>query len=152
MSKFTDVLIVSPLADGRTWVTRKEFGYDIGEEGSGNSIDVPIGFMTDFASVPRPLWWLIPRWGKYGNAAVIHDYCYWEQRFSRKEADRIFREGMEVLGVPKCKRTLMYCAVRLGGKCAWWGNERKRDKGISRVAARMPEKSIDLTASLQTSE
>ena len=84
MSKFTDILTVSPLADGKTWVTRKEFGYDIGEVDSGNLIDVPIGFMTDFASVPRPLWWFIPKWGKYGNAAVIHDFSYWQQQFSRK--------------------------------------------------------------------
>lgn len=77
MSRFTDILTVSPLADGQTWVIRRDFGYDIGTEGSGNSIDVPIGFMTDFASVPRPLWALLPKWGKYGNTAVIHDYCYW---------------------------------------------------------------------------
>ena len=49
MSKFTDILKVSPLADGKTWVTRKEFGYDIGEEGSDNSIKVPIGFITEKA-------------------------------------------------------------------------------------------------------
>ena len=149
MSKFTDILTVSPLADGKTWVTRKEFGYDISEEGSGNSIDVPIGFMTDFASVPRPLWVFIPRWGKYGNAAVIHDYCYWNQIQPRKESDRIFREGMEVLGVPTFKILLMYYAVRLGGWLAWSGNKRMKKKDINRVAARMPKKSTEVTASLQ---
>jgi len=146
MSKFTDILTVSPLADGKTWVTRKEFGYDIGEEGSGNSIDVPIGFKTDFASVPRLLWVFIPRWGKYGNAAVIHDYCYWAQRFSREDSDRIFREGMEVLEVPKWKILLMYWAVRLGGGLAWAGNKRRKKKGINKVAARMPTKSVEVTA------
>ena len=108
MSRFTEVLLVSPLADGRTWVTRKEFGYDIGEEGSGDTIDVPKGFMTDFASVPRPLWAFLPRWGKYGNTAVIHDYCYWDQSRSRKESDLIFRETMQVLKVPNCTIRLMY--------------------------------------------
>jgi len=146
VSKFTDILTVSPLADGKTWVTRKEFGYDIGEEGSGDSIDVPIGFMTDFASVPRLLWVFIPRWGKYGNAAVIHDYCYWFQMFSRKESDRIFCEAMEVLKVPKYKIFLMYYAVRLGGWSAWSGNKRLKKKGINKVAARMPEKSVEVTA------
>lgn len=149
MSKFTDILTVSPLADGKTWVTRKEFGYDIGKEGSGNSIDMPIGFMTDFASVPRLLWAFLPRWGKYGNAAVIHDYCYWEQRFSRKESDRIFREAMEVLGVPTYKILLMYYAVRLGGWLAWSGNKRMKKKGISRVASIMPVKSTEVPALLQ---
>jgi len=149
MSKFTDILTVSPLADGRTWVTRKEFGYDIGKEDSGNSIDVPIGFMTDFASIPRPLWAFLPRWGKYGNAAVIHDYCYWEQRFTRKESDIIFREAMQVLEVPGYKRFLIYHAVRLGGWLAWSGNNQKKKQGISRIAAIMPVKSVELPASLR---
>ena len=151
MSRFTDVLVVSPLADGRTWVTQKEFGYDVGKEGSGDSIDVPIGFMTDFASVPRPLWAFLPRWGKYGNAAVIHDWCYWEQKRTRnrKKSDEIFREAMEALKVPKWKILLMYWAVRLGGGLAWAGNARMRKQGKDRVAAVMPEKSIETAASLR---
>jgi len=28
MSRFTDVLVVSPLADGKTWVILRDFGYD----------------------------------------------------------------------------------------------------------------------------
>ncbi len=56
MSRFTDTLIVSPIPDGRRWVIRSDFGYDVGEEGSSKSINVPTGFITDFASVPRLLW------------------------------------------------------------------------------------------------
>ncbi len=149
MSKFTEVLVVSPLADGRTWVTRKEFGYDVGKEGSGDSVEVEIGFMTDFASVPRPLWVFLPRWGKYGNAAVIHDWCYWEQKRTRKESDDIFREAMEVLKVAGWQILLMYWAVRLGGGLAWAGNTRTRKKGKNRVTALMPEKSIETAASLR---
>lgn len=47
MSRFTDELIVSSLPDGRTWVIKRDFGYDIGKEESGNAINVPIGFKTD---------------------------------------------------------------------------------------------------------
>ncbi len=75
MSRFTAVLLVSPLPDGRTWVIRSDFGYDVGAEGSGDVIDVPLGFRTDFASVPRPLWWIIRR-GAVRHAAIIHDYLY----------------------------------------------------------------------------
>jgi hypothetical protein len=149
MSRFTEILTVSPLADGKTWVTRKEFGYDIGKEGSGDSIDVPIGFMTDFASIPRPLWVLLPRWGKYGNAAVIHDYCYWEQGRSRKEADMIFREAMEVLQVPAWKSSLIYYAVRLGGGPAWAGNARMKKNAKSKVVSIMPEKATETPSSLR---
>ena len=149
MSRFTEILVVSPLADGRTWVTRQEFGYDIGQEDSGNSIDVPAGFMTDFASVPRLLWAILPRWGKYGNAAVIHDYCYWEQSRSRKESDRIFREAMDVLKVPAFTARLMYRAVRLFGYFAWLGNTQRKAKGLSRIAKAMPVKSTDVPATLR---
>ncbi|HJX13044.1 MAG TPA: DUF1353 domain-containing protein [Dehalococcoidales bacterium] len=152
MSRFTEILIVSPLSDGRTWVTRKEFGYDVGEEGSGDTIEVPEGFMTDFASVPRPLWVFLPRWGKYGNAAVIHDYCYWEQQRTKRQADDIFREAMKVLEVPPVTSWFMYWAVRLFGGPAWAGNRKKRELGKTRVAAAMPVKSVAVPATLQAQE
>src|SRR5690242_3006060 len=34
---------------------------------------VPVDFLTDLASVPRWLTWLVPRYGEYTRAAVIHD-------------------------------------------------------------------------------
>ncbi len=128
MSRFTEVLTVSPLDDGRTWFTRREFGYDVHEEGSGDTVEVPVTFMTDFASIPRPLWVILPRWGKYGNAAVIHDYCYWAQKRSRKESDAIFLEAMGVLEVATVKKYLMYWAVRVFGGFAWSGNQKKKEK------------------------
>jgi len=61
MSLFTSPLLVSPLSDGRTWVLMRVFGYDVGTEGSGDNIDVSIGFQTDFASIPRPFWVILPK-------------------------------------------------------------------------------------------
>ena len=89
MSRFTEALVVTPLADGNTWVIVRPFGYDVEREGSGDRIDVRVGFMTDFASIPRLFWIALPKWGKYGNAAVIHDWLYWTQRRSRPSSDRI---------------------------------------------------------------
>ncbi|ECI4647093.1 phage tail protein, partial [Salmonella enterica subsp. salamae] len=43
---------------------------------------------------------------------------------TKKEADLIFLDGMTVLGVPKWKRTIMYCAVRLFGR----GNYRRHQR------------------------
>lgn len=128
MSRFTDILLVSPLPDGKTWVIRRDFGYDVGEEGSGETIDVPLGFKTDFTSVPRPLWWLLPQWGKYGNAAVIHDFCYWDQKYSRKRADEIFKEGMKVLKVKGWQVQAIYYAVHWFGFFAWNGNKKMKAK------------------------
>ncbi len=130
MSRFTEPLVVTPLPDGKTWIILHDFGYEIGEEGSRNIINVPIGTYTDFASIPRALWAAFPRWGKYGNAAVIHDWMYWDQSRSRKEADDIFLEGMEVLEVPTWKRRAIYSAVRTFGGIAWKSNQRKKAQGL----------------------
>src|SRR5256885_7105310 len=88
VSRFTEILLVSPLADGNTWVIMRDFGYEVGAEGSGDRVDVAIGFQTDFATVPRPLWIVLPKWGRYGNAAVIHDWLYWEQDRPGATVDR----------------------------------------------------------------
>ncbi|MCP4982643.1 MAG: DUF1353 domain-containing protein [Gammaproteobacteria bacterium] len=126
MSRFTEQLIVTPCPDGRTWIVLCDFGYEIGAKGSSDIINVPIGFHTDFASVPRLLWAFLPRWGKYGNAAVIHDYLYWEQTRSRKESDDILLEGMIVLQVSYLKRYSIYWAVRLAGWWAWCKNQSRK--------------------------
>jgi len=76
-------------------------------------INVPRGFVTDFASVPRLFWRIIPPWGEYALASVVHDYLCTQGRFPRKEADLIFLDLMKRLGVPLWKRQAMYRAVRL---------------------------------------
>ena len=99
----------------------------------GLGINVPFGFLTDFASVPRFFWWLYPKWGKYGNAAVIHDYLYWEQSYPRKKSDSIFLEAMGVLKVNKFTARILYLAVYLCGFAAWKGNQRRKKKLGKRV-------------------
>ena len=115
MSSFTKPLIVKPL-DSRKWELIEEFEYYTDVFKERTSIKVPKGFITDFASTPRILWSVFPPWGKYGKAAVLHDYLYQTAMFDRKTCDLIFKEAMDVLGVGKIKRELMYLAVRLFGK------------------------------------
>lgn len=114
MSSFTDHLVVSPLPDGKHWVVRKEFYYYIDSE-DGERITVPVGFITDFASIPRPFWFILPKWEKYGSAAVIHDYLYCTKEKSKSEADKLFLDGMKVLGVGEWERNSMYWSVRFFG-------------------------------------
>lgn len=83
-------------------------------------IKVPKGFTTDFASTPRWLHWLYPPWGRYGSAAIVHDYLYDQGRkgispVDRVVADLIFKDAMLELGVPWYRRWAMYIAVRLFG-------------------------------------
>ncbi|MGH7533296.1 MAG: DUF1353 domain-containing protein [Gemmatimonadales bacterium] len=143
MSRFTEPLLVTPLADGRTWVVMRDFGYDVGAEGSGDQISVAVGFQTDFASVPRPLWWLFPCWGKYGNAAVIHDWLYWTQTRPKPEADHIFLEAMTVLGVGTFTRYSLYYAVHWFGGLAWIQNQEDRAQGFQRVQSVTALKATD---------
>lgn len=122
MSKFTEVMDVQPLPDGVSWRLSKPLTYFVGSEDSGISVTVPEGFITDFASIPRGLWNLFPRWGKHGHAAVVHDFLYWTHQIPRKEADGVFLEAMRVLKTPEWKARLMYRAVRIFGGLAWKGN------------------------------
>ncbi len=70
MSSFTTPLEVSTLSDGKNWQLTKKFKYHIGSKFSRHIISVPRGFVTDFASSPSQVWWIIPPWGKYGKAVI----------------------------------------------------------------------------------
>ena len=142
MSEFTEILIVSPLSDGKTWAVWKEFTYHVGELNSGETIKVPFGFQTDFASVPPIFRFFVPRWGKYGKAAIVHDFCYWEQQYPHERADEIYREAMGVSGVARWRMSVMYRAVRRFGERSWRGNQKLREQGYNRVLP-LPEKAAD---------
>jgi hypothetical protein len=119
VSSFLTELRVRPLPDGKTWELCEGFQYYTDELPVEQIIAVPAGFRTDFNSTPRPLWWLFPPWGKYGKAAVIHDFLYQLKAWSRGRCDAIFLDAMTVLGVGWFTRTTMYAAVRACGWIAW---------------------------------
>ena len=132
MSRFTDALVVSPLTDGRTWILLRPFGY-VGTEGSGDTVECMIGFMTDFASIPRLFGTVLPTWGKYGNAAVIHDWLNWSKQSPRPAADQIMLEAMGVLAVPSWQRYPIYWAVRIFGRMVWVRNAWDKEAGFESV-------------------
>ena len=79
-------------------------------------IVIPVGFQTDFASIPSAFRIIVPPFGRHAPAAVIHDYLYAiGQNGMRRYADRIFRDAMKESGVPFTRRWLMYAMVRLFG-------------------------------------
>ena len=85
----------------------------------GIKVTVPKGQTTDFASIPRIFWPILPPVGRYSRAAVVHDYLYRHGLFTRKDCDLIFLHAMEELNVAKWKRVIMYRAVRLFGAPAY---------------------------------
>jgi hypothetical protein len=117
--------------NGREFIVTQPYRYTIGE--SGVPIEVPAGFVTDFASIPRSLQAMLPPHGRYGRATVIHDYLYWSQSCTREQADNLLMIAMKELGVRKRDRVLIYDGVRLGGRAAWEQNRRDRAAGKPKI-------------------
>jgi hypothetical protein len=88
------------------------------------------------------LWVVFPPWGKYGNAAVVHDFLYWVQDRSRFKADKIFLEAMGVLGVSLWEKYSMFLTVRLFGWYVWWSNPRRKRKGFEKIGEPIPLGSV----------
>ncbi|EJR6247694.1 DUF1353 domain-containing protein, partial [Salmonella enterica] len=78
------------------------------------------------ATIPRIFWTILPPDGKYAKAAIIHDWMYDNALRTKKEADKIFLDGMTVLGVPRLKRKIMYWAVRWFGRGQYSQRERRK--------------------------
>lgn len=80
-----------------------------------------VGFLWDGASVPRQFWDLIPPWGAYSGAALIHDWLYATKPdgVRRADADAVFRDLMRADHVPAQQAEIMYHAVRKFGGSAW---------------------------------
>ena len=75
---------------------------------------VPAGFVTNFASIPRPARILITGHGKERLAATLHDYLYF-MKYDRRHADKLFLKAMTSSGVNGFLRHIMHKAVRIGG-------------------------------------
>jgi hypothetical protein len=98
--------------------------------GRRDTFVVPAGFRTDFASVPRVVVWLIPRFGRYTMAAVLHDWLVTtgmtSGAVSSRDADGLFRRVLHEEGVPPVRRWLMWTGVRWGAlasprrRLGWW--------------------------------
>lgn len=85
----------------------------------GRPIVVGEGFVTDLASIPRLFRVMLDVNGKHRKAAVLHDYLYSFQEFTRKQTDKIFLHAMESCGVIWWRRQAIYQGVRVGGWYRW---------------------------------
>lgn len=138
-------LDVRPLPDGRNWLLIHEFHYLTSVQltpsmerfkftgypnvepvkgGTGWYIYIPKGFITDFASIPKPLWSVVgaPAEGKHREAAVIHDALY--RTFglcTRPQADAVLYEGCRYSGCNWLHSWTIYLGVRSGGGASYKG-------------------------------
>ena len=104
---------------GDLWMLLADFSYT---KDDGTTYTAPKGMTTDLASIPRPLWNIMPPFGKYTGAAVIHDFLYQTQPCTKEEADHVLAEAMDANGVPHAERMAIYDGVKFGGQAAWDGH------------------------------
>lgn len=129
--------LITEYINGCQWRVFEPFEFCLGAADGPERIIIPVGFITDFASIPRLLWPVLPPTGRYGKAAVIHDWLYQKRIIEipglpgfrlcdRAEADHILLEGMQVLTVNWPTRSTVYSGVRVGG---WypWGKYRRAE-------------------------
>lgn len=107
---FLTSLAVRKMA-GDFWQVLEAFRARAGDQ----LIEVPAGYCTDFASVPRlPIVYLAV--GAIGEkAATLHDWLYSRGAFPRAWCDEVLLYGLEAEGVAWWRRRLMYRAVRIAG-------------------------------------
>lgn len=135
------------LRDGRTlWALTEELVYWPSNEHI--PIIVPRGFVTDLASIPRPLWSWLPPDGPWAKAAVIHDYLYYTQgkgvwfchdttlqrTYSKDDADWILRDAQKDRNVGIVSRNLVWLGVHFGGGNGW-----NNSPGIKNIARCDPQ-------------
>lgn len=78
-------------------------------------IEVPVGFVSDFASVPRIPFIYVVCGGLGDRAAVLHDYIYRHRLFTRKICDQIYYQAMLDDDVDPYRAWLLYIGVRVFG-------------------------------------
>jgi Protein of unknown function (DUF1353) len=112
-----------PFDDGLITVSRCgddgwQLVYPLRYVGAVDTFEVPAGYRTDFASVPRIAVWLIPRFGRWTAAAILHDYLITDALpaglLTPVDVDGLFRRILREEGVPPVKRYLMWAGVRWG--------------------------------------
>ena len=123
MAKFLTELGIRLKDDDRVWMLDAPLSYESDILGK---IDVPKGFETDLASVPRvPIAYML-----FGDRAhreaVLHDYLYRLDAIpsaTYSQANKVFLEAMEVRGKSFFVRWAMYLGVVAGG---WTAYHKKR--------------------------
>ena len=94
---------------------------------NGDLMYIPLGFLADYASIPRPIRFFLNHIGIYRDAFYVHDWFYWYGGYftdsklsnfvavSRRFADREMWWQMMKFGSEKWRADLYYKAVK------WFG-------------------------------
>jgi hypothetical protein len=131
MAGFLDTLAVKEIdGDDQRWRLLEPCLYHLKVPDGDEWVDVPIGFVTDFGSIPRLLWGVpgLSPFGKYRRAYVVHDKLFRApvvrsalsaRAISFSETNDILREAMQVLGANWWLRQFVWTGVSTGGRLSW---------------------------------
>lgn len=131
MAYFLEPLAVREVpGDDTHWVLLEPCIYHLTDPLGEEWVEAPVGFVTDFGSIPRPLWGIpnLSPTGKYRRAYVVHDQLYGVpvvrsqtglRVIDRAEADAVLKEALGVLGASWLTRLGIWGAVRVGGWKPW---------------------------------
>lgn len=116
-------IVLRPIPSERVYALNASIKVQI----DGTTLDIPFGFKTDGASIPRFAWITTgtPFAPEHIRAAVIHDWLYQSGTTNRSRADWYFWMLLRADGVSAYQAWKMYWALRLFGWLAW-RNYRKR--------------------------
>lgn len=113
------------------WMVRFVRPMIIEVEGGGFwRLEVPVGYISDRASVPKIAHMVMTPAGDLELASYIHDWLYSHGGetldVSKKFADRVFKATLKATptDIPDWKISLAYRGVRFGGRGGWkhgWG-------------------------------
>ena len=118
-----DMPVITILHDGKRARLMRDYCVRIA---GYKPIVVPRGFVTDSVSA-GPFQFLVPKFGPWFGAAVVHDWLYRTGIVARKDADDIFLALMTRAGVNPATRWVMYQAVR------WFGGKFYKPVGVDVV-------------------
>lgn len=97
-------------------------------EQAGLTITIPVGFISDDASIPKFLDWIpfLDRQGLSRRPGLLHDGIYSIGRHIGKDgADRILRAACLVEGMLPWQAWCIYQGVHLGGQSSWDSDARE---------------------------
>ncbi|MBB4429228.1 hypothetical protein GGD66_007828 [Bradyrhizobium sp. CIR48] len=106
------------------------------------SVSVPVGFVTDLASIPTFFCWVVQPVGRHGHAAILHDWLYWTQDCDRAVADKVFEVAMAELDVAVPVRKALWAAVRVFGGQYWDQAGEQKSQGRSRLLTKLPNEPV----------
>jgi len=114
---FKKSLYLKKLTGSLNWETTQPFTIIVnGPKHSQYLVKVKKGFKTDLASVPKALWSIFPNSGKYTEAAVVHDYMYYNAgTYDKGFADAVFHQMLCDSGLSKFKAYIMLKGVTFFG-------------------------------------